>query len=50
MQTQMRTGFARTEAALDDTVLDHVHAREAFAAAKAQATTEGWLAQEAAEA
>eukprot|EP00891_Asterochloris_glomerata_P000321 jgi/Astpho2/321/Aster-02203 len=45
-QTQMRKGFSRVEASLDDVVLDLPKAREDLAKLKQQALKEGWLVAE----
>lgn len=46
LQTQMRKGFSRVEASLDDVVLDLPKAREDLAKLKQQALKEGWLVAE----
>ena len=46
LQTQMRKGFSRVEASLDDVVLDLPKAREDLAKLTQQALKEGWLVAE----
>ena len=46
LQTQIRKGFSRVEASLDDVVLDLPKAREDLAKLKQQALKEGWLVAE----